>query len=62
MLGVGARKIMGLSQNIMECSLKSFYEKFLVRGGTEFPCNAIWIRRVPRKVCLFTWLDSRGES
>lgn len=33
-------------------SIKSFYEKFLVREEDAFPYNSIWIPKVPRKVCL----------
>lgn len=35
--------------------MKSFNEKLLVREEFDFPCNAIWVRSEPRKVCFFTW-------
>ncbi|WMV43147.1 hypothetical protein MTR67_036532 [Solanum verrucosum] len=36
-------------------SVKSFYEKLLVREEYVSPCNAIWIPKLPRKVRFFTW-------
>lgn len=41
-------------------SVKSFYEKLLVREEHVFPCNAIWIPKLPRRVRFFTWLATRG--
>lgn len=41
-------------------SVKSFYEKLLVREDDSFPFVLVWILKVPWKVCLFTWLATRG--
>lgn len=35
-------------------SVKSSYEKLLVREEIDFPCNAIGVTRVLRKACFFT--------
>lgn len=40
-------------------SVKSFYEKFLVRTEEAFHVKSIWIPKVQRKVCFFTWSTSR---
>lgn len=37
-------------------SVKSFYEKLLVRAEEAFPVKSIRIPEVLRKVCVFTWL------
>lgn len=41
-------------------SLKSYYEKLLVKEEVDFPRNLIWIPKVPRQLCLFTWLAIKG--
>lgn len=40
--------------------VKSCYVKLLVREEIVFPHTSIWIPRVSRKVCCFTWLATRG--
>lgn len=37
-----------------------FYEKLLVRVEDSFPFESVTIPKVPRKVCFFTWLVTRG--
>lgn len=34
--------------------------RILVREEDVFPFNSIWISKVWRKVCFFTWLATRG--
>lgn len=34
----------------------SFYEKLFVRAYEVFPGKSIWIPKVRRKLCSFTWL------
>lgn len=41
-------------------SVKSFYEKLMVRAVDSFPYVSVWILKAPRKVCFFTWFAIRG--
>lgn len=50
----------GGAENNRVFSVKSFYEKLLVREEAALPHRSIWIPKVPRKLCFFTWLATRG--
>ena len=41
-------------------TVSSFYQSLVGRGDTTFPWKGIWVNRVPRKVCFFTWAAARG--
>lgn len=41
-------------------SIRSLYEKLLVRVETSFPHISVWIPEVSRNVCLLTWLATKG--
>lgn len=43
-------------------SVKSFYEKLMVRTEVSFPHSSVWIPNVPRRVCFYPWLATRGVS
>lgn len=41
-------------------TVKSYYEKLLIREELVFVYLLVWIPRIPRKVCCFTWLAARA--
>lgn len=41
-------------------SLCSFYKKLLVRAEDSFPHDSVWVPKMLKKVCFFTWLATRG--
>lgn len=51
----------GMGKNGM-FSDESYYEKILVRNDVVIRCNAVWISKVPWKVCFFPWLATRGVT
>lgn len=46
--------------NSSSFSVKSYYEKRLVRAEVSFPCASVWTSKMSRKLCCFTWLATRG--
>ncbi|WMV50440.1 hypothetical protein MTR67_043825 [Solanum verrucosum] len=49
-----------MSSELENNKLFTINEKLLVREEISFPHILVWIPKVPRKVCFFAWLASRG--